>query len=130
MRHLRYLFITSGALALFLVGAAVLSSQAWTAGRAPGKLQRARSTAAARAYAMYSMQFKGGQGTLDAVYRWSLRWRLSETGRKADAAHLKRMKTLAAGVKAKHSAGMVSAADAAAARYYVAEAELWAASGR
>lgn len=130
MRHLRYLIITCGAVALFFAAAATLSGQAWTAGRAPDKLQQARSTAAARAFALQSAQYKSGQGTLDSVYRWSLRWRLSGPGRKADAAHLGRMKTLASEVKAKHGAGMASAADAAAARYYVAEAEVWAAGGR
>ena len=130
MRHLRYLFITGGALALFLGGTAAMTGQAWTAGRTLNKLQQARTVAATRAFALHAARYKAGQGTLDAVYRWSLRWRLSGPGRKADAAHLVRMKKLATGVKVKHSAGMASAADAAAARYYIAEAELWGAGGR
>jgi len=109
----------------------VAATTAWTAPRAGKRadeiaaLKQARVVAAAEAYALYAAHYKGGQAALDSVYAWSTRWR-EALGKAGNAAHLKRMRALTEEVKAKHAAGMATAADLAAARYYAAEAELWA----
>ena len=71
----------------------------------------------------------------DDRYTWSRRWMEAErecaaddAGRRAaTAAHLDRMKRLLDVARKRLDAGMISASEAAAARYYVAEAEQWAA---
>lgn len=122
----RYLLLSACCAALL-----VAATTAWTAPK-PGKradavaaLNQARVVAAAEAYALYAAHYKGGQAALDSVYAWSTRWR-EALGKAGNEAHLKRMRSLTEEVKAKHSAGMATGADLAAARYYVAEAELWA----
>jgi hypothetical protein len=69
----------------------------------------------------------------DDRYTWSRRWMEAErecaaddAGRRAaTAAHLDRMKRLLDVARKRHEAGMISATEAAAAHYYVAEAEQW-----
>jgi hypothetical protein len=71
----------------------------------------------------------------DDRYAWSRRWMEAErecaaddAGRRAAAdAHLARMKRLLDVAQKRLDAGMISATEAAATRYYVAEAEQWVA---
>ena len=71
----------------------------------------------------------------DDRYTWSRRWMEAErecaadhAGRRAAAdAHLARMKRLLDVAQKRLDAGMISATEAAATRYYVAEAEQWVA---
>jgi hypothetical protein len=90
---------------------------------------QARATAASGAYAAFEARFKSGAGTADGVYVWSVRWLDSEKKTKtpltAAQAHLARMRTLQANVKAAVAAGTASTADQSGAAYYVAEAEVW-----
>jgi len=112
--------------------AAATASTAWTApkqgkraaGEETASLKQARVVAAAEAYALYAAHYKSGGAALDSVYAWSSRWR-DALGKAGNEAHLKRMRALTTEVQAKHAAGMATSADLAAARYYVAEAELW-----
>jgi len=117
---------------ILALGLFVTASEAWTAGRqgAPDKLVQARIAAAARAHALCAAQYKAGAVPADTVYLWSARWREAQGDKKASTEHLKRMQTLAAEVKTRHAAGAAAAAVLAAAQYYVAEAEVWAAGGR
>jgi hypothetical protein len=92
-------------------------------------LRKARLAAAARAFKAHRTLYQVGRAQLDAVYRWSVRWREAES-KQGSAAHLKRMTALLAEVKRKSAAGTAPAADLAAARFYVAEARLWAARRR
>lgn len=117
--------------AVFAIAASV-SLAAWSAaGSSRAQLAQARVDAASKAFAAYESAHRVGTAPADSVYTWSVRWLDAQGGVKAGAGpadeHLKRMQGLEGAVKTKAQAGMASQADAAAAAYYRAEAELWAA---
>jgi hypothetical protein len=100
--------------------------------------KRAKLSAAKSAYElMVAMAEHGGTRVpaTDDRYTWSRRWMEAErecaaddAGRRAaTAAHLDRMKRLLDVARKRHEAGMISATEAAATYYYVAEAEQWVA---
>jgi hypothetical protein len=114
-------------IAAFLVAAAAFLP---SAGSNP-RLVQARLDAAAKVYPAVRARYDTGAGDLDAVYTWSTRWFEAERavggGAAAAQAHLQRMKALEAAVAARVQSGNATSADALAAGYYRAEAEVWAA---
>jgi hypothetical protein len=105
---------------------------------AVAEAKRAKLSAAKSAYElMVAMAEHGGTRVPDTDdrYTWSRRWMEAErecaaddAGRRAAVtAHFDRMKPLAEVARKRHDAGMISATEAAAAYYYVAEAEQWVA---
>lgn len=90
------------------------------------------ATLAQKAYASADARFDSGTGDVEAVYRWSVRW--YEASRASDpnaaAAHAKRMHDLHAEVGNRFTTGMATAADADAAAFFAAEADLWVKSPR
>jgi hypothetical protein len=125
---------TAPAIALALAASFSLGA-AWS-GSAPStaQLTQERIDAASKAFTQYEAQYKSGRTAVETVYVWSARWYDAQGGRKAGAGpandHLKRMQALEATVKTNQQAGMASGADAAAAAYYRAEADLWAVEAR
>jgi hypothetical protein len=106
-----------------------LSGSAFADASAPSPLAQARINAAAETYRIIETMFHSGMEKADSVYLWSVRWYTAshEAGVTTAAAdHLKRMQTLEGEVKNKVSAGIAPASDTLAAKYYVAEAQLWA----
>ena len=102
--------------------------------------KRAKLTEAKTAYdLMVDLAQHGGgrEGPFDTDdrYTWSRRWMEAERDvapddaarRAAAAAHLARMKRLRDVAERRQQAGMISATEAAATRYYAAEAEQWVA---
>ena len=115
--------------------AASISLAAWSAGGpSRAQLAEARVDAASKAFVAYEAAHRSGTAPADSVYAWSVRWLDAQGGVKAGPGpadeHLKRMQGLEGAVKSKVQAGMAGQADAAAAAYYRAEAELWAADAR
>jgi hypothetical protein len=101
--------------------------------KAPAEALRAKLRAAAETYKLsFSIVKAGRRDALpEDVYRWSRRWmeaaqELGE-GKAAAEAHLERMRELKRLVKALLEGGLATALEAAAADYYVAEAEGWVA---
>ncbi len=112
---------------LFLVAA--LAGTARADASAPSPLAQARINAAAETYKLIEVQYKSGMAQADSVYLWSVRWYTAshEAGVATAAAdHLKRMQTFEGDVKNTVTAGLASGDDSSAAKYYVAEAQLWA----
>ena len=97
-------------------------------GPAPTNWEKTRSDAVQKAYTLHRAQLDSGLSKPEQVYLWSARW-VDAEGAKAAAvdAHLDRMKSLELAVDKQVKAGLLSAADASAATYYRAEAELWSA---
>jgi hypothetical protein len=102
----------------------------------PTVTEQARIDAATKTFALVEIQYQSGASSADAVYLWSTRWlhaqlevgTASKKGRHDAAAdHLARMKKLATSIGKSVAAGIGSKTDGEAAKYYVAEAELWAA---
>ncbi|MCE9563982.1 MAG: hypothetical protein K8U57_18220 [Planctomycetes bacterium] len=84
-------------------------------------------------------RYKNGQSVaFEDLYQWSSRWLEAELEMAGDAAtrttafktHFDRMKDVEKSTAAMVKAGQVREADAAAGRYYRAQAELWLARGR
>jgi hypothetical protein len=113
--------------------------------RAAGSAQiakaRALATLSARVYALHRAQLATGRTNAETLYRWSKRWLTAQAmaaGKKGKGkgkrgpltAHLARMQGLQAIVSKLFASGSVGAADDLAAKYYVAEAELWVAMMR
>ena len=126
------------ALALLVAGAAAAVAAPPDAKVSPELLQ-ARLGAAQDAYALAEALYRQqGKGEPEAIYRWSHRWLTAQqalAGTKAERtaaaeAHLDRMKRLEAAAKALVKVGMTSPLDERAARYYVAEAEVWLAQAK
>jgi hypothetical protein len=115
----------------FVLGAAIFIPQAFPDSRTgTAQLAQKRTETAGKVYAQVELRYKSGQAPLDSVYLWSARWHAAERGggaAVAAAAHLKRMQALEGAVKSQVQSGMASSADALAAEYYRAEAELWVA---
>ena len=97
-------------------------------GPAPTSWEKTRSDAAQKAYAQHRAQLDIGGSKPESVHLWSTRWADAEGANVAAVdAHLLRMKQLELAVEKQVKAGTASTADAAAAVYYRAEAELWSA---
>jgi hypothetical protein len=84
--------------------------------------------AAKRAYEATVAEYETGVADLESVYRWSCRWMQAERGERGDAAiqsHLDRMQASYDKIAKLHEVGAKggSAANLAAARYYVVEAK-------
>jgi hypothetical protein len=126
--------VLAPAIALALAASFSLGA-AWS-GASPSttQLTQERVDAASKAFTQYEAQYKSGMTAVESVYVWSVRWHDAQGGKKAGAGpasdHLKRMQALEATVTSRQKAGMASGADAAAAAYYRAEAELWAVEAR
>ncbi|MBN8613451.1 MAG: hypothetical protein J0L92_22850 [Deltaproteobacteria bacterium] len=90
-----------------------------------------RVTTAHRAYDLARAASASGMATTEEVYVWSVRWldaeRLAAPDRAQAAvmAHLSRMTTLEAEVRARVATGSAPASAEAACAYYVAEARAW-----
>jgi len=92
-------------------------------------LVKARSDAAARAFAAAESRYKSGAGDIEGVYRWSVRWFESQregAGKAAAQDHLRRMQALESAAKARAAAGVAPADEPVAAEYFRAEAQVWA----
>jgi hypothetical protein len=110
------------------------------AGDAEAPLKKEMLEEARKVYELNVKQYQAGDGGLAAenLYVWSGRWLEAELDVAADAAaraaalkaHLDRMKDAEKLAAALWKAGQGRAADAAAGRYYRAQAELWLARGR
>lgn len=92
----------------------------------------AQLAAASSAYDAAHAAFTAGTGTPEAVYRWSRRWlasaKMVEPAKTAGAVadHQARMLQLQETITVQVQQGTASAASLAEARYYVAEAAVWA----
>jgi outer membrane protein TolC len=123
------------ALALLAVGTAVAAAPD---AKVSPELLRARLAAAQEAYDLAEALYRQGRGEPEAVYRWSHRWLTAQqalAGTKAERtaaaeAHLGRMKRLEEAAKAMVRVGTGSPLDERAAKYYVAEAEVWLAQAK
>ena len=101
------------------------------------KLAQARLDAASTAYAAVKVQLQSGRATPEAAYQWSVRWFQAQRDlplkgkalATAASDHLARMQDLETAVTQQVQAGSATTADAYAAAYYRAEAELWDARG-
>ena len=101
--------------------------------------RRAKLAAAKQAYEMLvDLEKRGladGRSAVEERCTWSRRWMEAERDAAADdaarrqavVAHRDRMKPLLAMMERRQQAGMLSGQDLAATRYFVAEAEQWAA---
>ena len=125
------------ALALLVVSTAAAVAAPPDAKVSP-ELLRARLDAAQEAYELAEALYRQGNGEPEAVYRWSHRWLAAQqalTGTKAERAaateaHLTRMKRLEEVAKAGVRVGTRSPLDQSAAKFYVAEAEVWLAQAK
>ncbi len=123
--------IMAAVAALLLVTVAVAHA-------ATDKLTQARIDAAAKAYADAESHYKAGNGSIDAVYQWSVRWYEAQRdtplkGKALAAAaddHLARMTALQTTAQGRVVAGTAPQSETLAATYYVAEAELWSARAK
>lgn len=94
-------------------------------------IHRARLDAAKQAWEAYKTRLAAGQGDVDALYRWSLRWLNAEvaaspTNRaRALINHKARMTELSNLISAMVRKGTASSADLKAAEYYRVESDLW-----
>jgi hypothetical protein len=102
----------------------------------PTPTEQARIDAASKTFVLVETQQQSGAATADVVYVWSERWFHAQadvgsaskaTRHTAAADHLARMKKLATSINKAFAMGASSKAEVEAAKYYVAEAELWAA---
>jgi hypothetical protein len=105
---------------------------------AVAEAKRAKLAAAKSTYELMAAMAEHAETRVpdtDERYAWSRRWMEAErecaaddAGRRAAAdTHLARMKRLLDVAQKRLEAGMISATEAAATRYYVAEAEQWVA---
>ena len=93
-----------------------------------GALDQARIDAAKKAYTIYEAQYAAGVATSDALFTWSRNWYQAEHDaglKSAGADYLARATKIQALVSKRIATGTATQADAAAADYYVAEAQLW-----
>lgn len=82
------------------------------------------ATAASEAFAAASAAYGVGTGDLDAVYRWSVRWRdAASHDLDAAAGHRARMATLEEQVTVRYTQGAASDMDRRAVRFYLLESE-------
>jgi len=124
-------------LALLVVGTAAAVAAPPDA-KVPPELLRAQLDAAQEAYALAEALYRQGKGEPESVYRWSHRWLTAQqalAGTKAERtataeAHLGRMKRLEEVAKAAVRVGTGSPLDERAAKFYVAEAEVWLAQAK
>ncbi len=92
--------------------------------------QTERIAAASEAYTLATAALTVGVGDAEAVYRWSWRWMVSVTAADpagtaaALAAHRARMTDLHGTLSGQVAQGLAPSAALAAARYYLAEAEV------
>lgn len=96
----------------------------------PSKQMADAVSAAKRAYTLHSAARAAGQVKATTVYFWSTRWlQAGGASPKQLAAHEARMEALLKAVERSVSAGTAATSEAAAARFFVAEARLWRARG-
>jgi hypothetical protein len=98
------------------------------------KLNQTRVEAAKKAHALITATYRNGrEGKPEEIYTWSVRWLKAQQdldGKEADRLvalkeHFQRMKELGRQAEDMVKTGIRSSVDAAAAQYYVAEAEIW-----
>lgn len=125
------------AIAVALAVVAVAAPAPASAGPSADQIQK-RIDAAHKVYDRALALYQGGTGTIDAVYTWSARWLTAERetplkGAKLKTAlgdHLARMQALEKTATDLANTGKVPTADVEAAKYYVAEAEVWQARAK
>ena len=124
-------------LALLVVGTAAAVAAPPDVKVSP-ELLRVRLDSAKEAYDLAEALYRQGKGEPETIYRWSHRWLTAQqalAGTKAERtaaaeAHLDRMKRLEEVAKATVRVGMASPLDERAAKFYVAEAEVWLAQAK
>lgn len=98
------------------------------------ELVKARAEAAAKIYPVVLANFAAGRGTVEDVYRWSVRWLDGEVertkGKAPLADHAKRMAELETKAKAARDAGTIPSTDFEIAAYFHVEADLWVLRGK
>jgi hypothetical protein len=125
------------ALALLVVGTAAAVA-APPDPKVSSELFQARVDAAKEAYLLAEALYRQGMGEPETIYRWSHRWLTAQqtlAGTKAERtaaaeAHLARMKKLEEVAKATVRVGTACPLDGRAAKFYVAEAEVWLAQAK
>jgi outer membrane protein TolC len=123
---------------ILLAASAALAAPAPAAAEVPQKLLQARRDAAQQAYDSALAQYRTGKGDAEGVYRWSHRWLVAQqemAGTKAEreaaaAAHLGRVKDLEKAAEKLVKTGVAPPLEGKAARFYVAEAEVWLAQAK
>lgn len=109
-----------------------------TATEAERSLQKTMLKEASKAFEQSVQQYKTSGGfCVEEIYRWSCRWLEAEWDLANDAAgrsaalkaHLERMADLAKNAEASAKVGVGRDVDAASARYFRAQAELWVTRG-
>lgn len=102
------------------------------------KLAQGRVDTAAKIYTLTLARWQSGQGTLDEVTAWSLRWlgalrdqpTRGKALKRALAEHRDRLTAVEATARDRVKAGLASAIEVEAAHYFLVEAELWVARGK
>jgi hypothetical protein len=102
------------------------------------KLAQGRVDGAAKIYAGLLARWQSGQGTIDEVAGWSVRWLGAQRDqglrgkplKKALEDHRDRMKAVEASARDRVKAGAAPVIELEQATYFLAEAELWLARGK
>jgi outer membrane protein TolC len=123
---------------VLLAASAAFAAPAPAAAEVAPKLLQARRDAAQQAYDLTLAMYRTGKGDAEGVYRWSQRWLVAQqdmAGTKAERtaaaeAHLGRMKDLEKVAEKLVKTGLVAPLEGKAARFYVAEAEVWLAQAK
>lgn len=85
----------------------------------------ARAALASQLFDQARSRYVAGSGTLEEVYRWSIRWAEAVGGSAAWTAHHARMVELGGTVASKVQRGLAPVEELTAANFYVAEAKGW-----
>jgi hypothetical protein len=128
-----------GVIAIFVIAEYAIAPRLLGQGADIKKLNQTRVEAARQAHALTTATYKHGrEGKPEEIYTWSVRWLKAQQdldGKEADRLvalkdHFQRMKELGKLADTMVKTGIRSSVDAAAAQYYVAEAELWLAQAQ